>query len=149
MKSQNENLSQEHWVWIVYTFIVCFFISRKIHILYSQQSPQFLYYFILRSIYPLYTYVYFLNITQTFLSPIHIVPLVCYIYRIHFLRKEIWQSLLICKLIFDITGHSYEINYLTSLYHYKPIVGILVAIGSIATYIPLYIGCYKYAFKDK
>ena len=147
MNKVNQNHKESQWPWKAYTIILSLFIFRKFFILFYSKSPQFTYYFILRGIDQAYSLPYLYNVAQTIFNGIHFIVLFLYIYKIRLFERELWQSLFIFKVLFDITGHSFEIKYIISLFFYNPLICAFVAVTSIATYIPLYVACYRYAFK--
>jgi len=137
------------WVWEIYLFLILLFIYHKINNLLNPTSPIHLYYFILVSFNKHFLLTYFLFSSQVLLNIIHIIPLAAYTYRVKLFNPKFWQILLFMRLIFDISGHSYEVNHLVSMYHSKPWFAFIVLAQSITTYIPSYFACYTYAFRQE
>jgi len=136
------------WIWLIYFCIMMSFAIQKIVILVTPSDPSFLYYYMLRSFSPIFYIDYIAHVINIFLFAIHCIPLFLYIHRIQFLHPEVWRYLFVLKCIFEIIGHSYKLNYLTSLYHLSPRLVFFVLIIAILPYIPLYVLCYRYAFEQ-
>jgi len=138
---------KRHWVWKVYFIIILLFVTKEAYHLFTPGSPQFLYYFILRSFNPLFHIVHNTRVIHVLLNIIHCAPLFLYIYRIRFLNAEVWKYLFILRCIFEITSHSYEMNWIVALYHVNPKHLLLVLAILITPHIPSYMACYRYAFR--
>lgn len=150
----NTNMAQpkpqpnpSHWIWKAYIPILALFLTRKAVLLFSDEMPHRLYYEIMYAFNPHFYFQYLCNLAQTIFSALHIIPLVCYVYKRKVLSTTFWQAMFLIKIFFDLTGHAYEMSYLTSLYHQSLLICIIISISSIATYIPLYVACFRYAFK--
>lgn len=141
-------LFKKKWLWEVYSFILLFSVLRRAWNFFSPSSPIYLYFYLLKAFHPFYTFLYAVNVWQIFLSVIHILPLVLFIYRVPFGNPKFWQYLFILRIIFDLAGNSYECDTVISFYHEDPLLGLAILIQSISTYIPSYIACYQYAFKQ-
>ena len=137
------------WIWEVYFVLLIGFTLRQAVNLFHPEGTANLYFFILRAFDSLFIFNYFMNVAQVLLDILYFVPLALYIYDKKFLSPEIWKSLFILRLFFDVAGHSYEWNTLISIFYADPIIGLIVLVESVSTYIPSYIVCYRYAFQGK
>ena len=135
------------WLWKPYLVIMFLFLTKKVYYLLTPDSQSFFYYFILRAFDPAFHIIYTAHVMQVLLSVIHWIPLFLCIYRIRLLSAEFWQCLFILRCIFEVTGHTFEMNSLISIYHSKPKVFLSVSIILIAPHIPSYLICYWYAFR--
>ena len=123
------------------------FVIKKAYYLFMTDSQSFFYYFILRAFDPFFYVTYTAHVMQVLLSVIHWIPVFLYVYRIRFLSVEFWKCLLILRCIFEVTGHSYEMNSLIALYYRRPKTCLTIFIIFIIPHIPSYIVCYWYAFR--
>ncbi len=137
------------WLWEIYFFILLLFIFNKAYRIFSPDSSIHFYFSVLNAFHPLLIFIYLLSLIQIFLNIFHCIPVFCYIHKIKIGGPRFWQTLFILRIIFDVVGHSYQIKYLTSLYYFSPKVFAFVFLQSISIYIPSYIACYRYAFKQE
>ena len=140
---------KRQWIWEAYFIIILFFAIRKVYDLVMPSSSDFLYYFILRSFNSVFYITYSAHVIHVFLNIIHCIPLFLYIYKIRFLNPEIWRYLFILRCIFEISGHSYQVNTLTALFDSNPILLLLTILIPLLTHFPSYIACYWYAFRQE
>jgi len=140
---------KQNLVWEAYLVIILYFALRKTVDLLIPSSPEHLYYLIIRAFRPIYLLPYIAYIGHVVLNLIHCLPLFLYIHRIRFLNPIFWRCLFVLRCIFEITGHSYEANAFTALYHTSPKFFILTLIVVIFPLIPSYIACYQYAFQSR
>jgi hypothetical protein len=140
---------KKQWIWEAYFVVIFIFAIRKVYALVIPSSEDFLYYFILRSFNPIFYIVYTAHVIHVLLGLIHCLPLLLYIHNIRFLNPEVWRYLFVLRCIFEIIGHSYQLNNLTALFYSNPTLLASVLIVSLLTYIPSYIACYWYAFRQE
>lgn len=136
--------------WIAEAYFVLFvaLTVRKAYNFFAPHSPNYLFFEFLYTFDPVFFGLYFLNLIQIVLNLFHALPLLLYILHIPLYRPRFWRYLLIFRLIFDITGHSYELNHLVAMYYADPLVCLLVFLSSVSPYIPSYVACYRYAFRS-
>jgi len=137
------------WAWKAYFIIILSLAIRKVCDLVSPNSQDFLYYFILRSFNSVFYITYIAHVISVFLNIIHCIPLFLFIFKIRFLNPDIWRYLFVLRCIFEISGHSYQVNTLTAQLHTNLIFFILTLLVSLLTYMPSYIACYWYAFRQE
>jgi len=137
------------WVWEAYFIIIVIFAARKAYALVMPNSPDFLYYFILRSFDPVFYITFNAHVIHVLLNILHCIPLFLYIYKIRFLNPEIWRYLFILRCVFEINGHSYEMNTLIAFFHSNPLLMLLTFLGPLLAYLPSYVACYCYAFRQE
>ena len=131
----------------LYLIILALFVYRKVDRFFTRDSVEYLYLQILRDFDIGFYLTYYLNFMQICFSVIQLFPILFFIYQIRLFSQKFWQWLFVFKIIFDITGHPYEIKYLTSLYYYHPSASLIVFLSSIATYVPSYVVWVRYAFQ--
>lgn len=141
--------NKQRWLWEAYFVFVLLFAISKIIYLFKPGSPDYLYYFILRSFDSVFMTTYAAHVIHVFLNLIHCIPLLLYIHRINFLDPKIWKFLFILRCIFEFVGRSYEANTFTALYHSNLKVFLLVLLFTIVPIIPSYFACYQYAFRTR
>ncbi len=136
-------------LWKIYLAITIYIALKGTVDFFSPYSTKNLFFFFLTSFDFSFFLPYYLSFMQTMFTLIHCIPLALYIYRIKPLSPHLWRCLLALRIIFDITGHVYELHYFNCLYHENPSLALIVFTASIIKYIPWYIACYKYAFKSE
>ena len=139
---------KQRWIWEAYFVIFLLFAIQNIYYLFKPDSPDYLYYSILRSFDPIFNIAYTAHVIHIFLNMIHCIPLFLYIHRINFLNPKVWKILFILRCIFEIIGRSYEANTFSALYHSNQKVLLFVLLFAIIPIIPSYFSCYQYAFKS-
>ncbi len=138
------------WVWMGYFVILATFVGSNVYRFFVPGEQTHLYFTILYSFDPIFLLNYLVNLCQITLNIIHLIPVLLYVFRVRVFNPKFWQYLLILRLIFDLFGHSFEINFLKSLYYHNIKVFLFVLAQSIFVYIPSYIACYRYGFeRDK
>ena len=135
------------WIWKTYLAVMLLFLTKKVYYLLMPDTQSFFYYFILRAFDPVFYITYTAHVMQVLLSVVHWIPVFLYVYRIRFLSAEFWRCLFILRCLFEITGHSFEMNSLIALYHRKPKAFLAVFIILMIPHIPSYMACYRYAFR--
>ena len=136
------------WFWEIYFVILALFVFHGSYAVFSPKASAYFYYHVLYYFDPSYRLTYFFACAQAVVGILSLVMLFLYIHRIRFLNPPIWQTLFILRIIFDLFGHAYEVNYLVSLLHSDPKIFLLIFVQSLATYIPSYVACYRYAFRQ-
>ncbi len=139
---------KRNWVWILYIAFLTSLIGRKVYNLVTPTSPNYFYYFFLRTFDPIFFVPYILNYAQVIINVIHLIPLTLYIFYIPAFNRRLWQTLFIARVIFDILGHTYEIRILTSFLHDNPLTCLFLTAQSVVPYVPSYVACYRYAFSQ-
>lgn len=132
--------------WLTYAAFLFLLITKKVYHATAADSPSYIYYYFLKAFNPIFMWPYFFNCIQIVLNIVHLAPLVLYIYNTPFLSRRFWQALLIARLVFDLLGHSYEMQTLASFFHDNLFTFAYLLIQFAAPYIPSYIACYRYAF---
>lgn len=136
------------WLWEIYLpFFVILAMGRAVSF-FAPQTPEHLYFKILYSFNPVFYISYSLSLIQIILTLIHGIPLVLFTFRIPLLKPKFWQYLLILRVIFDLTGHPYEMNTVVSMYHASPRICALTILLAILPYLPSYWACCAYAFRQ-
>lgn len=137
-----------HIFWSIYFLIFIFFIVQKTTVFFNPESAQFFYYRVICYFDPRFFTFYFSAFLQILLNALHCIPLFFYITQRRIFKPNIWQYLLILRLIFDITGYSYELNSLLAFYHSNPKISFILVISTVILYLPSYWACYRCAFKS-
>ena len=137
------------WIWKAYLAVLLLFVIKKVYYLLVPDTQIFFYYFILRAFDPIFYVIYTAHVMQVLLSVIHWMPVFLCVYRIRFLSAEFWKCLFILRCIFEITGHSYEMNSLIALYYRRPRIALTIFLFLVVPHIPSYMACYWYAFQQE
>jgi hypothetical protein len=135
------------WIWKIYLLILLLFVIKDAYHLLMPNSQIFFYYFILRVFDPTFYAAYTAYVMRILLNTVHWIPVFLYVYRVRFLSVEFWKCLFILRCIFEIIGHTFEMNVLASIYHAKPKILLTAFIIFIIPHVPSYIACYGYAFR--
>ncbi len=138
---------KKSWVWESYLVLFSYIILKQAYIFFSADSSIHLYFVILNALNPAFIIKYLLNYYQVVFNLIHLLPLALFIYGKRLFHQDFWGALLIFRIIFDITGHSYELAHLYAAIHSKSMILIGTSLLYILFYIPSYIACYRYAMK--
>ncbi len=137
------------WLWEIYLpFFFILAVGRAVSF-FAPQTPEHLYFKILYSFNPVFYTTYSLSLIQVILTVVHGLPLSLYTFRVRLLRPKLWQYLFLLRVIFDLTGHSYEMNTIVSMYHVSPGVCALTVLFAVLPYLPSYWACYAYAFRQE
>ncbi len=139
--------SKIKWFWLLYFSLFTSLTLQNVYNFFAPGSPQLFYFRILCRFDNLLLISYFATFIQIILNIIHCLPIALYALRIRLFKPKLWQILLILRLIFDIIGHPYAMNYLAGFYYDSLKIFAVVLFSSISIYIPSYWVCYKYAFK--
>ena len=135
--------------WEIYLVFFAVLILKNTYDFFAFNSPVYFYFLILRCFAPAFLVIYFINLIQTVLNLLHLIPLSLTIYKIRFLPTKFWQYLFILRVIFDLFGHSYDKNILLSFYHDDFVIFWFSCTRIFFFYMPSYIACYFYAFKQE
>lgn len=143
-KARRVNL--RNWIWgsafLIYLFVVT---ANAIYFFWSDSAMN-LYYQILMA-YNIYFLVPFcLNALSVILNILTLLPFYLFIRRINFLVPSFWQWLFIFRLAADITGRSYEFQFIKSLFYQDPQTGFSLISVYLLLVLPSYIALYLYAF---
>ena len=135
--------------WELYAALYAGFIFKKSILFFHPESPMYLYFYILWHFDKLFFISYALAIIQLVLDAVHLVPLVAFIYHVRLISPRFWQYLLILRIIFDLSGNSYDWNQLISFYKMDFTTGIYVTLAWAMPCLPSYIANFLYAFRWK
>jgi len=133
---------------VFYILLLSFIVFRKAYLFIIPGNFYYLYFFIMRSFDATFYLPYAITLIQIILNILHLLPLVLFIFRARAIPVEYWQFLFLARIIFDIIGHPYETSLLVSLYYAQPLLCLIILIQSISIYVPSYIICYRYAFRQ-
>lgn len=137
------------WLWEIYLpFFFILAVGRAVSF-FAPQTPEHLYFKILYAFNPVFYISYSLSLIQIVLTLLHGLPLALYTFRVRWLKPRLWQYLLILRVIFDLTGHPYEMNTVVSMYHTSPQLCALTILFAVLPYLPSYWACYAYAFRQE
>ena len=136
----------ERWIWKIYFLVYSSVILLSSLGFFQASSSIHLYFNIIQAFDNVFLTSYIFWGLQIFFNLLHLVPLFLFAFRKSFLSAPLWQTLLLFRVFFDITGHSYELNQILSLYYANPKTAIYVTLLICAMHIPSYTACYLYAF---
>jgi hypothetical protein len=134
--------------WGLYFFIFFLLNLYNIADFFSPESAHHLYFQILYLFDTRLILNYILTFIQINLTLIHLIGLALFIHRTPLFNQKTWQYLFLLRIVFDIVGHPYGVQYLISLYHQSPSICLSAFIFICSFYVPSYIASYHYAFKD-
>ncbi len=135
--------------WCSYFFVIVSFAYINAFEFFSPSQPKHLYFFILFAFNASFYISYALESFQIFFNILSCFCLALYIFRIRLFTPTFWQHVFILRCIFDLIGHSYEMNYFLAYYN-TSILFFWILIGTaILTYIPSYFACFEYAFGNR
>lgn len=137
------------WLWEGYFLFMVILIAGKAYSFFAPHTPQYLYFKILYSFNPAFFIPYYLGFLQIVVNIFHCLPLGLYTWRIRLFKPRFWKCLFVLKVILDLTGHSYEMNTLISMYYASPQACALTVSFALIPHIPFYWACYAYAFRQK
>jgi len=141
-----KNKEQQKWVWGIYFCLFLFYSLKEAFFFFKPNSVIDTYFDLLRSFDHYFIFIYFINCTRIILNIVHCLPLLLYIYQINFLPSRFWQGLFILRVLFELCGHSYEKNFVLSLYHSDPLILLFLLSSILFFQIPSYFACFSYAF---
>lgn len=135
------------FVWKIYLFAYSIYLLGNIGKLLIPGAFANLYYHTLIAFHPFFLIPYDLALIQAFFNLFNLIPLFLYVFRIHFLSARFWQAILVARVIFDLTGHSVEINNAMAIYHANREWFLSTIALWLIMAIPSYGACFQYAFK--
>lgn len=134
--------------WIFY---LCFYTSLLFGKSYSFFAPgevQHFYYSIMRGFEPFDTTT-LVNAGQVCIDLVMLIPLYAFVLRTNIHSETFWKYCLFLKVIFDIAGNSYELNYLRAYYLDNTIYFTYVIFSIVLITAPSYVAIYQYIFHRK
>ena len=137
------------WFWTIYFLLFFTYNLERLKDFFSPGSDISFYYSFLCAFNVGFFFTYVLNLAQIFINLFHALPLTLYALGLSWGSARFWQYLLASRLIFDLTGHSYEWLSVVALFKTEPRIAFLISIQFLIFYLPSYVACYHYAFKQK
>ena len=137
----------KRWLWEAYLVIAVFFAVQQFLLPFNPEEPHRLYYAIARTFHPVFYLHYAAFLGNAVLGLVHCVPLFLYIHKKRFLHPNVWKVLFVLRCLFELTGHSYEMNTLTAFFRINPQLVALTLFVTILPHVPWYIVCFDYAFR--
>jgi len=135
--------------WKIYLFFfVPVTLGNFIGILHSE-SVVYAYYHVLTAFHPEYQLSYHLNIASAAISLFALIPIFLYAYRKPFLHPIVWQIFFFSRFGLDLIGHSYETQFLRSIFYTQPWIALSTAAILLAVIFPSYLACFYYAFRQE
>ncbi len=134
------------WLWKIYFL---YFAAITVNVaagLFIPSRPIYVFHHVLLSFDPFLGIFYFVRIMCEIMNLINLVPLYIYISKVRWLDRRIWQWALLLRIVFDLSGHYYELVILKSLFYANPAYMAQLVIWAILTILPSYYACFKYAF---
>ena len=139
----------DKWIWKLYFLIILTVYVGNVTSILNPQLEAYRYYHILIAFHKEYRLVFGLNVACAITNLTSLIPLFLYIFEIRWLPLRFWQWMMVCRVIFDLTGHAYEFNFLKSLFYVSLSYGLSAALFFVVFFIPSYIACFRYAFIKK
>ena len=133
--------------WKIYFFLLAPFLVVGLLNLFNPQSPQYVYYNALIAFHENYTLAYFLAVAGAAINLASLLPLGLFILRIRLFKGLFWKGFFFLKILLEIFGHHFELNFLKSL-PYTNLWHILLTVATIfVIFFPSYLACFLYAFR--
>ncbi len=136
----------KNWLWKLYAIYLTSIVFVSLGDLLHKDSPFRTYYTILIAINDHYILFLILNILSLFINLL--APLVVLLYACNIKKwLRFWQALLFVRLLLDLTGHNYDLQFIKSSFYQSFTYG-LACIGVFTIPIlPSYLAHYAYVFK--
>ena len=134
-------------LWVAYFYFFFIYSIAQASAFFGLDSPSQFYYAVLYSFNNIFAFDYSLNVMQILLNLFHLAPLYFFIYKKWTNNQELFKFLFAFRLLFEVIGHSWEMNFLAGIYQLKPISFYILMAGFALLYLPSYYACYVYAFK--
>ena len=93
--------------------------------------------------------IYAIHILAVVVECLSFIPLCLFIFQKKFLSPHVWQWLFVIRIPLNILGCYYDMISLKSLFVSDLPTGIIVLFSMIITYLPSYIACFQYAFRQE
>lgn len=135
--------------WKIYSFIFALLVITNLAIVLSPSSELYIYHHILMAFSRSYGFSYYLRLIAAIVNLFALIPLFMFSFRKNLLNRRLWQTILIIRIIFDITGHSYEFKSLKAILYIDLWTGLSLFILAAAFILPSYEACFRYAFSKK
>lgn len=140
--------SKKNWIWEVYFLIITYLTILKAIEFLTPSSVYQTYFFILYSFKKTFFVLYALHFFQILINLTQCVCLGLFVYKKRFLSPELWQTLFIMRIFFDLFGQRYAMNQCISLFHFDLLLGLFSIVSLLGLYLPSYIGCFLYSFRQ-
>jgi len=135
--------------WKCYLVFFAIMVVRNTIDLFSSASPVYLFYFVIVAFQKSLNIIYWVNVFTTVFNILCLIPLFLYVYRKRFLCPRVWQWVFVLRVIFDITGHTYQRVMLKSLFFSSPKFAAWAVVIFLLVLFPSYLACYQYAFQNE
>ena len=116
---------------------------------FRQDTPVHLYYQILIAYHLRFLLSYCLNALAVILNALSILPLYLFVRQTYVLSPGFWRGFFLLRLSLDLTAHSYDVNFLKSLFHQDTLLTLGVIAIIVVFNLPSYVALFLYAFRQK
>ncbi|OGX08494.1 MAG: hypothetical protein A2Z88_04880 [Omnitrophica WOR_2 bacterium GWA2_47_8] len=117
---------------------------------FAPNSEVTLYYRIMRAFDPTLAYMHWCNLLSVVFNLLAIAPVFLFVYRVQILKPQVWQAIILLRLVFEFTGHSFDVVCFKSVLFTAPEAAAQIAIAILIILIPSYWAGFWYAFgQDK
>lgn len=137
------------WPWKVYFFFWVYSVFSNIIIALYPASPINQYYKILIIFRARYWIQYSLYQSAIVIEAFSLIPLFLFVFHKKCLSPWVWQTLFFLRIIFLISGHSYEWMMIKSYFHLDLRLAIASASTIVVLLFPSFFGHFLYAFQSK
>ena len=142
-------LKFQKWTWTGYFLVYALITSGNTSYFFQRDSLINMYYTALIAYDPLFLVSPLLNLISIVLNALSLIPLYLYIKDTCWLSPVVWRVFFAARLAFDLTGRSYELQILKSLYYHDLILVIKMLFPILIFIIPSYAAHFRYAFRGQ
>ena len=137
------------WMWKIYFLLYLLLTSITMTNFFSTGSQIHRYYHILIGYHIFFLIPYFLNVCSIFLNILACIGFYFFLYKTFVLSKKFWKIIFYLRLVTDLLGRSYEVQFLTTLYFDDIYIFYILIITILLIYIPSYLALYQYSSIQK
>lgn len=148
-KSTKPARTKPSWAWQVFFFIFFLTTISNTVLFFKPDSPVQTYYKILIGFNDSSVLLFLLNALAVIFNFLAIVPFLGFVENKRFLTPRTWQWCYVLRLAFLLTGQSYALKDIQSLYHQDHRIALSVLISALIIHAPSYIATFLYAFRAR
>ena len=134
--------------WKIYFIIFTTISTSHFLKILSPYSNAYIYNHLLAAFYQQLVLFHYFTACGALLNLLTAIPLLLFIYQKSLCPRYVWQGFLFLRIISDIYGHNYDMQFMSALFYTDVLTAILLIIFTLILIIPAYIVCFKFAFKN-
>ncbi len=132
--------------WIIYFFGISFVLTGYFSSLLNENSDIYTYYHILMAFNNNCAFFYYLNIISALLNTVALLPVYFYLKRKSVGKEYLWRTLFILTIAFNVAGHSFELNFIKSIFLDNVSAAVYLILVTIILFSPMIVAFFRYAF---